>query len=125
VPDSVRVVSWRQRPRGANYAAWGGVHPLTPHYQQRSGGEKLAVHPQPGGIGYRHWLGLVLGTKDGLRVPAVAVSDWHNGRGMDTGVRTARLIAAGFDMDNMKARGFVESEMPLPAAQNRDTQRRV
>ena len=40
-------------------------------------------------------------------------------------MRTARLIAAGFDMDNMKARGFVEREMPLPAARNRDTQRRV
>ena len=28
----------------------------------------------------------------------------------------ARLVAAGYDMDNMKARGFVESEMPLPSA---------
>lgn len=120
--DNVRVVSWRQRPRGANYAVWGGVHPLTPHYQQKPGTEKLAVHPQPGGIGYRHWLGLVLGTKDRLRLPASAVSDWHDGRGRDVGVRAARLLAAGFDMDNMKARGFVESEMPLPAATNKDTQ---
>lgn len=121
-PDRVRVVSWRQRPRGANYAVWGGVHPLTPHYQQKPGTEKLAVHPQPGGIGYRHWLGLVLGTKDGLRLPASAVADWHGGRGGDVGERKARLLAAGFDMDNMKARGFVESEMPLPAATNKDAQ---
>jgi CRISPR system Cascade subunit CasA len=28
--------------------------------------------------------------------------------------REPRLLAAGYDMDNMKARGFVESEMPLP-----------
>ena len=26
------------------------------------------------------------------------------------------MLAAGYDMDNMKARGFVESEMPLPGA---------
>jgi CRISPR system Cascade subunit CasA len=33
-----------------------------------------------------------------------------------------RLLAAGFDMDNMKARAFVESEMPLPAAPDAVTQ---
>ena len=36
VPDTVRVASWRQRPRGANYAAWGRAHPLTPHYASKS-----------------------------------------------------------------------------------------
>jgi len=30
--------------------------------------------------------------------------------------REPRLLAAGYDMDNMKARAFVESEMPLPGA---------
>ncbi len=28
----------------------------------------------------------------------------------------ARLLAAGYDMDNMKARAFIESEMPLPGS---------
>jgi CRISPR system Cascade subunit CasA len=119
--DDVHVVSWRQRPHGTKYEGWGRVHPLAPHYQQKSGAY-LAVHPQPGGIGYRHWLGLVLGTKDGSRLPAVSISHWHNGRERDAGVRRARLIAAGFDMDNMKARGFVESEMPLPAALDKASQ---
>jgi CRISPR system Cascade subunit CasA len=112
--DEFHVVSWRQRPHGASYVGWGRVHPLTPHYQQKLGGEYLAVHLRSDGIGYHHWLGLVLGTKDGMRVPASVVSRWHDGRGRDAGVRQARLIAAGFDMDNMKARSFVESEMPLP-----------
>ena len=113
----VEVVSWRQRPHGASYAFWGGVHPLTPHYQQKIGSEKLSLHPQPGGIGYRHWLGLVVGLPDGSRTPAASVSHWHDGfRGRNAGIPCARLIAAGYDMDNMKARGFVESEMPLPSA---------
>jgi CRISPR system Cascade subunit CasA len=118
--DRVRVVSWRQRPRGANYAAWGRQHPLTPHYQQKPGSEWLAVHPQPGGIGYNHWLGLVLKSRDGTRLPAATVTKWHeDGRGLDAEVTHARLIAAGYDMDNMKARGLVESEMPLPSAMDK------
>jgi CRISPR system Cascade subunit CasA len=128
VPDSSLVVGWRQRPRGVNYATWGGVHPLTPIYQQKPGTEKLPVHPQPGGIGYRHWLGLVLATKDGLRAPARAVSDWKD-RYSDAGCGDdgdrSRLLAAGFDMDNMKARAFVETEMPLPALADQKAQERL
>jgi CRISPR system Cascade subunit CasA len=122
--DAVQVVSWRQRPRGANYAFWGNSHPLTPHYQHKVNTEKLPLHPQPGGIGYRHWLGLVVESPDGLRKPAASVSKWHEGgRGMNVGVPRARLLAAGYDMDNMKARGFVESEMPLPSTRDKDAQK--
>jgi len=121
-PDAVRVATWRQRPRGANYAAWGLIHPLSPHYQPKPGGEWLPVHPQPGGIGYRHWLGLVV--KDGQAEPAAAISTWRQARryevreGADT-----RLLAAGYDMDNMKARAFVEAEMPLPGGATGDQAR--
>jgi CRISPR system Cascade subunit CasA len=122
MPDNVQVVSWRQRPRGAHYVAWGGAHPLTPHYRQTIGDEQRAVHPQQGGIVYRHWRGLVFGTEDGLRVPAATVSDWRAWRGIDTGVQQSRLIIAGFDMDNMKACAFVENEMPLYVAPSKDAQ---
>lgn len=111
--DSVAVPSWRQRPHGPNYAMWGGEHPLTPTYQLKPGTERLPLHPQPNGIGYRHWLGLVL--DGGLRQPARTVATWRELRQRDSGTKT-RLLAAGFDMDNMKARGFVESIMPLPTA---------
>jgi len=119
VPDSVAVASWRQRPHGPNYSNWGGTHPLTPTYQQKPGTEKLSLHPQPGGIGYRHWLGLVLKDGNGLRQPARAIATWHEERGLDVR-EDSRLLAAGYDMDNMKARGFVESQMPLPAAASRE-----
>ena len=123
-PDTVAVSTWRQRPHGPNYAAWGGVHPLSPTYQQKPGTERLAVHPQPGGIGYRHWLGLVLKDDAGLRLPAPTISTWRDARQPDVRIEP-RLLAAGFDMDNMKARGFVESIMPLPAGPDPDAQTRL
>ncbi|UFN49149.1 type I-E CRISPR-associated protein Cse1/CasA [Roseomonas sp. OT10] len=123
VPDTLRVTGWRQRPRGANYAAWGGRHPLTPCYRLKPGSEVLPLHPQPGGVGYRHWLGLVTEGDGGLRSPAPVVAAWRriDRRAYDVGPRT-RLLAAGYDMDNMKARGFVESEMPLPGAAEPEAQ---
>jgi len=121
-PDDVLIVGWRQRPYGANYADWGRRHPLTPHYRLKpTDPEWLPVHPQPGGIGYRHWLGLVL-PADELRLPAACVSTW---RGDERPLGRVRLLAAGFDMDNMKARGFVESEMPLPGSGDAQQRRRL
>jgi CRISPR system Cascade subunit CasA len=117
MPDSVRVTGWRQRPRGANYAAWGLAHPLTPHYRLKpTDQEWLPIHPQPGGVGYRHWVGLVIAAPEGTRLPAKAVAEWRREGQRARDLGGVRLLAAGFDMDNMKARGFVESEMPLPGA---------
>ena len=119
--DTAAVTGWRQRPHGANYDKWGDIHPLTPRYRLKPTSELLPLHPQPGGIGYRHWLGLVVNDREGLRIPAPAIDTWRrlrvgDARGRDPAHgREDRLLAAGFDMDNMKARGFVESEMPLPA----------
>ena len=130
-PDSMQITGWRQRPHGANYEKWGGAHALTPHYRLKPNSELLALHPQPGGIGYRHWLGLVVSDVEGLRVPAGLIGTWRSGRDLDTRGddpahgREDRFLAAGFDMDNMKARGFVESEMPLPAVSDAKTRVRV
>lgn len=132
VPDGVTVPSWRQRPQGANYIGWGDVHPLTPRYRVKPGAEILPLHPQPGGIGYRNWLGLVVREPEGTRVPAPAVTTWRDlrakdvwGRGNDVLHMQDRLLAAGYDMDNMKARGFVESELPLPAIPDAAVRQRV
>lgn len=132
MPDDVLVASWHQRPQGANYVGWGDVHPLTPRYRVKPGAEILPLHPQPGGIGYRHWLGLVVGETEGLRVPAPVVSTWRGeragdvwGRGNEGLHMQDRLLAAGYDMDNMKARGFVESELPLPAIPDAAVRARV
>ena len=113
-PATTLAIGWRQRPRGANYAAWGRIHPLTPHYQVKLGEEWLPLHPQPGGVGYRHWLGLVMGSSDQLRLPADCISTWFDRLDDADEPAESRMLVAGFDMDNMKARAFVESEMPLP-----------
>jgi CRISPR system Cascade subunit CasA len=117
--DDVIVRTYRTRPYGTRYV--GFLHPLSPHYRPKAGDNAgwLPVHGQPGRIGWRHWLGLVQSDDEGksLRQPAKVVPQarrrlrhltsrhWRRDH--------ARLVAAGYDMDNMKARDFIESEMPL------------
>ncbi|MGH7117617.1 MAG: type I-E CRISPR-associated protein Cse1/CasA [Acetobacteraceae bacterium] len=113
--DSVIVTGWRQRPNGVKYANWD--HPLSPYYKDAKSNGWLPVHPQSDGIGYRHWVAIALGEADVRRV-ARSISDWRTrSRDVPQAVRNeGRLLAAGYDMDNMKARSFVESEMPLPGS---------
>lgn len=117
--DPLVVRAYRTRPHGTSYVNF--VHPLSPHYRTKPGEPLLPLHGQPGGIGYRHWVGLVANdvpdseAEKSVRQAAKAVTvgrDRLFNLGGTAGKGT-RLIAAGFDMDNMKARAFVESEMPL------------
>lgn len=119
--EPVVVRRYRSRPYGNNYKGWSQAHPLTPYYRVRaSDTEWLARHPQPGRLAYKDWVGLVVADGDGqgaLAAPAAVVGvarsrlrDAYAGRPAE-----ARLVAAGYDMDNMKPRGFVESVMPLVA----------
>ncbi len=92
---------------GVNYTGpW--LHPLTPHTFTK---DKMPLprHTQPGGLGYRHWLGLVHAESDGSCEPARVVKA-HAERMRSTPLR---LHAFGYDMDNMKARCWYESHMPL------------
>ena len=107
--DSVIAASYRTRNYGTNYSE-GFEHPLSPHYQQKGGTAKLPVHPRPGGVSYRLWPGLVIPSADKLRQPAQVIRQWPE-RSMGTGQN--RFTAFGYDMDNMKARAWIESEMPF------------
>lgn len=96
---------------GFNYkGAWN--HPLSPYYESKEGW--LPVHPQPDGLGWRHWLAWVLGTSDdkkrqrSARVINHAIANRHGQLG-----GTLRLWAFGYDMDNMKPRCWYESTVPL------------
>jgi CRISPR system Cascade subunit CasA len=114
--DTKIITGWRQRPNGVKYVAW--EHPLSPSYKDNKSGGWLPVHAQPGGIGYRHWVAIALGDHAGTRRPARAISDWRTrSANVSLAAGRSRLLAAGFDMDNMKARAFVESEMPLPGTE--------
>ncbi len=96
---------------GLNYkGAWN--HPFSPYYETKEGW--LPLHPQPDGLGYRHWLGWILGsTSDKRSVRAAQVV----GRAFQLSNRQTggmlRMWAFGYDMDNMKARCWYESTMPL------------
>lgn len=110
-PSSGLVLRYSTRNYGLNYkGAWS--HPLSPYYETKEGW--LPLHPQPDGLGYRHWLSWVLGAaseRKSTRPAAVvdrAVTHLHRQTG---GV--LRLWAFGYDMDNMKARAWYESTVPL------------
>ncbi len=111
--SSNRLVSqYAARPQGLNYkGAWR--HPLSPYYSTKD--DTLPMHPQPGGLGYRHWLGLVLGMhNDKRQVEAAgvlrAVMKDHL---LDRSGVAPRLWAFGYDMDNAKARCWYEATMPV------------
>ena len=109
--DTVVVAAYRTRNYGTDYTE-GFRHPLTPYYRQNAKSvTTLPVHARPGGISYRLWPGLVMPSKGRLREPAQVIRQWGQGRGQ--GVSAPRLAAFGYDMDKMKARAWVESEMPL------------
>ena len=106
------VESFQTRSYGVNYrGAW--MHPLSPHRLDKDG-LPIPLHPQPGGLGYRHWLHLTLGIGDGRSkdsiLPAKTIS---SGQGNRKHSRCTLVWAFGYDMDNMKARGWYESIMPI------------
>ncbi len=99
---------------GVNYGVFR--HPLTPYYRVKAGSaELLPVHPQPGGIAYRHWLSFVQASD--TRFPALCVA-----KGRDRLRGKGSLLLLGYDLDNMKARGFVEAQKPLFFASTEEKQ---
>lgn len=105
---SIMVSHFMAKNLGVNYEGpW--THPLSPCFVNNDG-MPSARHPQPGGIVYRHWLGLVQADEDnqGKRRPARVVEHFIENRRSDL-----RLWAFGYDMDNMKARCWYDSTMPL------------
>ena len=97
---------------GLNYKGpWR--HALSPYYESKEG--MLPLHPQPGGLAYKHWLGWVLGMDTEKRKIESAPTIHHflmAGDQARTGI-SLRLWAFGYDMDNMKPRCWYESTVPL------------
>ena len=74
--DGDRMTGVVQRTYGTNYEGW--EHPLSPYYCQKVGGERLPVHPKPGKLSYRNWLGLAFGKSGETRSLAKTVHRYHN-----------------------------------------------
>lgn len=105
------VSHYATKPRGFDYKG-GWSHPLSPYYENKPG-EMLPLHPQPGGIGYKHWLAWLLGLQsDKKKVQPASIVSYVLDSGRLRG-KQYRLWAFGYDMDNMKARCWYESTLPL------------
>lgn len=117
------IKTYRAQNYGVNYAGqW--LHPLTP-YVFETGKDAYSIKAQPGGLGYRHWLELALANTDGkkTRNSAFIVEKYRKARYLwlrraykEAGQVFAfepRLWAFGYDMDNMKARCWYETIMPV------------
>ena len=109
--DSMIVRAYRTKNYGVNYTSEAFTHPLSPYYRSKAGAPHLPVHPKPGGITYRLWPGLVCPTQDGLRERALAIENLFSA--LNEAGRKTRFAAFGYDMDNMKARAWMEGEMPI------------
>ena len=111
-PSTGRVQRYFSRKHGLNYeGAW--EHPLSPYYEGKDGW--LPVLMQPSGLGYQYWLAWVAGAgveAKPPRKPARVVAHALEQRGSQLGANLS-LWAFGYDMDNMKARCWYESRIPL------------
>lgn len=110
-PSAQLVSRYATKNYGLNYKGhW--THPLSPYYLGKE--SWLPVHPQPDGLGYKHWLGWVLGAasdKKSVRMAPVVERALELPKRQTGGA--LRLWAFGYDMDNMKARCWYESTLPL------------
>lgn len=100
---------------GMNYEGpW--QHPLTP-YRLDSNNDKppLSLKGQPGGLGYRHWLGMNWGDSTNGDTPALSVSSFYAHKMSILRDFEARLWCFGYDMDNMKSRCWYENHVPALA----------
>jgi CRISPR system Cascade subunit CasA len=111
-PAPVYAATYAAKNYGVSYVGWR--HPLSPYYKTKDE-TWLPLHPQPGGIHYRHWMGLVQFDADRGITPARVVRTYLDDRASSVG-RRLRLWAFGYDMDNMKARCWYEGMMPLVVA---------
>lgn len=130
IVDDVVVTKYVTRPWGTNYEGWSKGHPLSPYYRTKPTEPYLPVHLKSSRVGYRDWLGIALGEEDQARVPAQCVFDFRRRLDGKSGefdlIRNdARLIVAGYAMDNMKPLDFGEAVMPLIVGSTDDVNRFV
>lgn len=100
------AAGFRTQNYGANYQSW--LHPLSPYYEDKKSG-KLPRHPHAGAADYGDWL--AWWGFDGY--PATVVGLWDQRRStvrayLDP-LSPDGIEAFGFDMDNMKARHWLNA----------------
>ena len=107
---SLPIAHFTTQNYGTNYTgAW--QHPLSPHTFKEDG-QPLPKHPQPGGITYRHWLGLAM-SRAGEQASLPVRLFNSNMRHRRLSNQQLLIHAFGYDLDNAKARCWYQTTFPL------------
>ena len=106
------IDSYLAKTYGFDYGGGGWIHPLSPYYFKKDkdlGETWFPYHPQPGGIIYNTWQAFIYGV-NGKDKNAKVISYF-----LESGRKEGQTIvyAFGYDMDNMKARCWYESLIPI------------
>ena len=112
--SGIVVSSYKTKNLGINYdGPW--LHPLNAYSINPKKPEEppLPIKGQPGGITYRHWAGLVINGENQIPAKVVQQLNASSTRRDILEEYGANVWASGYDMDNMKARCWYESTMPL------------
>jgi CRISPR system Cascade subunit CasA len=120
------VACYRTLNYGANYSGdWS--HPLTPYKwdPKKPNSEHLSIKGQQGGLTYKIWDLLTLASEKNGQKCAKVVSHFYSIVNDFTKLQREmpRIWVFGYDMDNMKARGWYSESLPLfslPAEQQDD-----
>lgn len=121
--DTETVSAFRMKNYGVQYSGW--KHPLSPYYRTKETEPWLPVHGQPSGLSWRDWIGLTMMLPHGgTREPAQVVSRFVQERAPEVHMSEVRLHAFGYDMDNMKARRWIDSQRAVFVAGSA-TQKRI
>lgn len=102
------ISKYKERPNGTKY-----LEPMKHPLSAFNTNSTKAVLTQPGGVSYRHWLGLVIVDSNGNNEPARVVHEYMEQRKKDDW--PLQLWAFGYDFvpGQNKARCWYESTMPL------------
>lgn len=111
--EGAKATGFHQKPRGVKYVGWR--HPLSPYYRLKDDGDILPAHPKPGRFGYRDWVAATAGDSKGLRESARSITDAKARLDPTDG---ARLLIAGWSMNNMEAEDFLLAVQPLHLSSN-------
>ncbi len=114
------VIRFRAKNLGANYAgAWR--HPLSAYRDDPNAGP-ISIKGAADMGAWKDWLGLLFRTNDNRQYPALVVSTFVARYEMAPEYfALPRLHIFGFDMDNMKARAWIDATMPLIVAVDEET----
>lgn len=113
--SEIVVTQYQTQNYGYNYAgSW--AHPLTPYRSnpKKPDDDKYSVKAQPGGLFYRHWHTLLFEDSiDGFHPATIVQYHERRAEALNMDEEKWRIWAFGYDLDNMKARGWYSAIFPV------------